>query len=1378
MKHLVERTCTVVRARHETHERQSESSPSHKAESRPLEAFRDEPAYVLLGSPGSGKTEAFNHEAEHEGVERIRAGDFQDLDAKPEWRGKTLYIDGLDETRAGMFQGNTPLGAIRAKLQRLGCPRFRLSCREADWFGASDRERLKTVAPNGELKVLRLDPLSDQGILDILGRNLGHPDPQPFVDAARERGIDDLLRNPLNLKMLVAAVANGPWPRTRMETFDLACRKLVSEENLDHQIAWSGTANTRALLDAAGDLCASFLLTGKAGVTLPGTAADTDHPRLEHVSQGDQQLLRRVVGTNLFALPAEGRLIPAHRQLAEFLAARRLAELVAEGLPVRRLLALMTGLDGGIISEFRGLAAWLAALCQSARTEIIERDPLGAVLYGDVLQFSAREKRLLLRALKAETNRNPWLIAYASWDPPLANLVGQEMEEDIRQALGDPARDVAQQSLVHLILEAIRAAEPLPGLADPLMGMVRDDSWPMDLRCAALQAYMRASQDDAEASATLRRLLEQVYTGEVATLHDDLLGILLTELYPDELPVRDLVGYLREPVRRGGGIRYQVFWTERLLEKSTIEQMVQLLVLLREPMDRVRAESGVVPRGVYFVVRPPIVLLRHLLERSPESVPQKELAYWLDFAGWLGGELRFSAPGLVRDAEFFGNWLSDHGEVQKAIIEHRVRRCRGDPGFWACMHYPARSFFDDARKPEDFGTWCADQALDANTDDVATWFVWEAAEFVHNAKSREQEARERIAATLSGDTRLSERFEGRLRALEDHDRFQNELHAPEVPPAPADGRFDEVRAIVRANLTSLRANQCPLSLLHHLAVAYLDGFSDVHGETPIERLRYLLGPDEDLVDAALAGLRGAIHRTDLPLWTAIPKLAAEERIHYLAYPIIVGLEELSRVERDDIRLTEAQTRLALSIHFSVARLRYPADSAHPPRWLRGCVAREPALVGRIWARCARALLGGGAQTLPVIHLLPNQPEYARLARAASIPLLEAFPVRCVVGQLSILRTLLRAAAAHGDRTRFLELIEAKLAYKSMNASQRVYWLTMGLFVNSAAYGERLESYVSEARRPENRIQRLVEMTDPDAIPHALRDLSDATALETLIRLIGPYSVTPPRTGRAYSVTWPIQANSSVHGFIARLSEGRSVAARNALESLAADDRLANWRSMLLDRLQQQKSLHREATFVHPSLEDVAEVLANRRPVNAADLWALTVDLLRQFSKEIRNGATSDWRQYWNVDKDNKAVKPKPENGCRDALLSDLRRELTPLGIDGVREGSYSDDKRADIRLSVPSFNVPIEIKRSCHDDWWSSIRTQLIAEYIPDPGTDGYGIYLVFWFGETEGCRRVPASGRKPKSPDDVRQALLGTLSDHERRKISVCVIDVSKPED
>ena len=1375
MKHFVKRTCTVVRERAKEPDRTTESRSSYEIESRPLKSFRDTPAYVLLGPPGSGKTEAFRHEAGHEGVKPHTARDFQMLGPEPEERHETFYIDGLDETRAGSPDGRTPFDAIRARLQALGRPRFRLSCREADWFGANDRERLKVIAPNGDLRVLRLDPLSDQGIHDILDKSIEHEDPRGFVAAARERGVESLLRNPLNLEMLAAAVADNPWPRTRTQTFDMACRKLISEKNPEHQIAWSGNANTAAALDAAGHLCAVLLLAGKAGVTLPGNPSDPDHPRLEAVPRVDRQLLPRVLDTDLFALSAEGRLVPAHRQLAEFLAARRITDLIDNGLPVGRVLSVMTGFDGAIISEFRGLAAWLAAQSKEARREVIERDPLGTVLQGDVQDFSTPEKRLVLQTLKAETDRNPWLVRETLLASGLGSLVGPDLEDDVRQALTDPARDEAHRSFVLLILRAVRAGAPMPGLAEPLMAIVRDDTWSMTIRRTALEAYIRARQDDPRVAGVLRRLLDDVYNGAVATRNDDLLGTLLTELYPDDLPVADVVGYLREPARRNSWTRYGVFWTDHVGEKSTTEQMVQLLDLLKAPMERVRSESGDTPRGIDLVARPPIVLLRHLLDRSPESVPQEQLLHWLDFAGWLGRELEFSYGGVIGDAEFFRTWLGENPEVQKAIVQDGATRCRGDRHFFPCMGHVKRSLFG-ATPPKDYGVWCADRALAASNDEVADWFVWEAAGFVHGGMASEPRQRKAIAEKLNPDTRLVRVFEGRLAALEEQGRFDERLNnIPQAYPLPDDGRFDDLRGRVRANATALRGHEPRPDVLYDLrtiAVAYLNGFSDVRGETPEERLRFLLGPDDDLLSVAMAVLRGTIHRADLPTWTDVLKLVANGQEHLLAYPFMVGLEEVARgAQASYSQLGDSQTRLALAIHFAVPRWRYPDDSKRPPRWLRDCVMRVPDMVAEVWARCAGAQLGKGETWLAGAHRLARESEYAELARVASLPLLKAFPVRCAAGQLPTLRSLLEAAMSHGNRTQFLDLIETKLTYRSMNPGQRVYWLTAGLFVRPETYGERLEAYVSGKSL---RVQRLVEMLD--AVPHDSVEPWDATVLERLARLIGPYSVAPP-TGKVYRVTWPIQADRTLHDIIDRLAQDASATASHALESLAADDRLVNWRSLLLDRLHRQKSVHREAVFLHPRLEQVATVLDNGRPANAADLWALSVDMLLQSSKRIRDGATSDWRQYWNVDQYNRAETPKPEDACRDALLSDLEQALARLEVEAAAEGRYADDKRSDIRLSVPGFNVPVEIKRSCHPDWWSAIKSQLIAKYTRDPGTDGYGIYLVFWFGEAEGCEPRPASGRRPKSPGEVRKALVDSLGKRERRKISVCVIDVSKPD-
>ena len=81
------------------------SDGGFRSEPRSLADFRSETAYVLLGDPGAGKTTAFRKECEALGD---KAKDFTvrhflrvDPTVHPEWRNKVLFIDGLDEVRAG-----------------------------------------------------------------------------------------------------------------------------------------------------------------------------------------------------------------------------------------------------------------------------------------------------------------------------------------------------------------------------------------------------------------------------------------------------------------------------------------------------------------------------------------------------------------------------------------------------------------------------------------------------------------------------------------------------------------------------------------------------------------------------------------------------------------------------------------------------------------------------------------------------------------------------------------------------------------------------------------------------------------------------------------------------------------------------------------------------------------------------------------------------------------------------------------------------------------------------------------------------------------------------------------------------------------------------
>ena len=255
----------------------------------------------------------------------------------------------------------------------------------------------------------------------------------------------------------------------------------------------------------------------------------------------------------------------------------------------------------------------------------------------------------------------------------------------------------------------------------------------------------------------------------------------------------------------------------------------------------------------------------------------------------------------------------------------------------------------------------------------------------------------------------------------------------------------------------------------------------------------------------------------------------------------------------------------------------------------------------------------------------------------------------------------------------------------------------------------------------------------------------------------------------------MEAALGIARLIERMASLPSPDAAEALQALSSEDVLRPWRSRLVDAGYRQNQLRREFSFRHCDIEQVLAVLDNRQPANVADLAALTMDYVREIAARIRDGCTSDWRQYWNVDSYNRPREPKPEDACRDALLSDLRARLVALHVDAQPEGHYADDKQSDIRVSHGECNVPVEIKKSGHRDLWSAIGTQLIAKYTRDPGAGGYGIYLVFWFG-AERCQ-PPARGARPKNPVELEVRLRDTLSAEEARLISICVVDVSKPD-
>ena len=156
---IVERTCTGIKT--------CKTEWPNSFCSRLLSSYGEIPAYVLLGGPSFGKTMAIMKESDRDYVIYISTRDFITFGDRHKWHGKILFIDGLDEVRSGSTNAQSSFDLVRSNLEKLGCPKFRLSCREADWFGKGDFERLKQIVPDGTVSELNLDPLPEQNLIVI-----------------------------------------------------------------------------------------------------------------------------------------------------------------------------------------------------------------------------------------------------------------------------------------------------------------------------------------------------------------------------------------------------------------------------------------------------------------------------------------------------------------------------------------------------------------------------------------------------------------------------------------------------------------------------------------------------------------------------------------------------------------------------------------------------------------------------------------------------------------------------------------------------------------------------------------------------------------------------------------------------------------------------------------------------------------------------------------------------------------------------------------------------------------------------------------------------------------------------------------------------------
>lgn len=1336
---------------------------THEADAKPIKCFRELDAYVLLGPPGMGKSTAFQLEAQRENCVYVTARDFVALPICPNWREKTLFIDGLDEVRCGTNDKRVPFDQIRAKLMELNRPRFRLSCRETDWLGLHDERDLRLVAKNNYVQVLQLQELSLGDVRELLTDSFGIIESDAFIEKAKNLGVEELLVNPQSLQMLTAAVSSGQdWPRSRFETFTKVCEILIRECNEEHTL-FGETMGLEKLLEAAGQLCAMLLLTGRAGYSQQFSHSE-DLLFIGEAIEEPSATIERVLASKLFRKTEVNSYLPAHLQIAEFLAGRYLARLIEGELSVERILSLVTYADGAIVSQMRGTCAWMAACSTSVRQKIISRDPIGTVFFGDVKKFSVQSKEVILKGFREHLPEDRRLLRTIANDGHLGDLATPDARGLFVNVLSSVSPDDKEEQYFALcLISALKNQTIHQELCEALWRVVRNSDWHEEIRVRALELLWTQHGGDSRVIERFEGLLRELQAKQVTDSSDELRGTLLERLMGNSISLPEITDFLDEPANQFFSGAYQHFWSSIELNDVPIEEIGTSLDRIVGRLDRYRSPNARLALTAELHGKVFFKFLTNFLGRADASHTDK-LIRWLETATELNNpasdatrQLKQSlmeCPNIVKDIVL--RFVEQHQEFQN--FDQRVHRLD-----MLLLNINFRTLL---------GTWFLDQAIQSTSDRAAKWFIDRMASVVHSGSESRGALKSTVEKRLQSLPLLSMAFKEGIAEFEGNE--QEWIRQQDQHRKSRLVRQEEWQAYLAEHESEVRENRLPLGTLHQLAQAYFGEDVDVEGNTPSERLQDLLGDNDDLMYLAMQALQDSILRDDVPSQERIFELRRERKTHLLSLPILAGLQQktltLEEVQQQLLG-DEQRVRSALAAYYTV---RVPQD-AGDRGWVE-CTAKSNAkTLSAVLVEAVRLRLEMGEDCRDITHQLFERPSFEESARLSLDPLLKIFPVRCRNSQLPYLATLLAAATTYGDPVKLKAITRSKLLSKGMNIGQRVYWLGMGMLIDRNEYYDRFRSNIGSN---DQRIDHFVRFLGEQVTSTKWIDVFELSIAEFLIQLIGCRYRPVDMLIDSDLASRSLHASRCVSSLLDQIAQDPTDAAVQCLNALQDSSELLSWDERIEDALHRQKMVRRECDFKYSNVSSVKTVFEKKEPANISDLKSVAVEALDGVRSHLQDGDTSGWRKFWNVNSRNRVDYPKPENACRDILADDFRHHLNRFNVDVHAEKTFANDKRCDLTAEFGNLKLPIEVKLSHSPDLWTAIENQLVPKYTRDPESGGHGIYVVFWFGTVNGkYRPTPRNGIRPRGAKDFENRLLQTLSSDLQQKISVYAIDVERKE-
>ena len=259
----------------------------------------------------------------------------------------------MDEVSAG--RDGDAVDRVTRRLWAMRCPRFILSCRVADWLGATARQGLKDAYGTSPVE-LHLDLLGREDAVAFLAMTLGDSEAEAALRHLEERSLEGLWANPQTLHLVERVAADGKLPDSKGDLFGDAVEILRTEHREEKGTAPLAGMPGDEVLDAAGAAFAALILTGKETLSRQVMPAGENLVLAEVRALPGAERLANVLDSHLFAAAGVERFTYAHRAIGEFLGARWLSRQADTPRKRRRLLSLLRE-QGLVPASLRGIHA-------------------------------------------------------------------------------------------------------------------------------------------------------------------------------------------------------------------------------------------------------------------------------------------------------------------------------------------------------------------------------------------------------------------------------------------------------------------------------------------------------------------------------------------------------------------------------------------------------------------------------------------------------------------------------------------------------------------------------------------------------------------------------------------------------------------------------------------------------------------------------------------------------------------------------------------------------------------------------------------------------------------------------------------------------------